>query len=222
MIKMFGILAGGALFASAVAIAQSAAQSATDSPASVSALGKDVDLTRGAKAWAEHCGRCHNLRSPSELGENAWDVSVTHMRTRANLPGGLADDIKAFLMYSAQQKAADSAPIEKTAGAAYAHLKPGDAERGRDLYSQTCVACHSANGEGAFEGVPNLMIASGPLAKSDEILLANMINGFQSAGSPMAMPPRGGNPDLTDEDMVHVLAFLRMQLEERTREPKGK
>ncbi len=80
MIKMFGILAGGALLASTVVIAQTAAQSAADSPASASALGKDVDLTRGAKAWADHCGRCHNLRSPSELGENAWDVSVTHMR----------------------------------------------------------------------------------------------------------------------------------------------
>lgn len=216
MIKIFGILAGSALLASSVVIARSAAQSATDSPASVSALGKDVDLARGAKAWADHCGRCHNLRSPSELGENAWDVSVTHMRARANLPGDLADDIKAFLMYSVQPKAADAAPIEKTAGAAYAHLKPGDAERGRDLYSQTCVACHSANGEGAFEGVPNLMIASGRLSKPDEILLANMINGFQSAGSPMAMPPRGGNPDLTDQDMAHVLAFLRTQFEERT------
>jgi cytochrome c5 len=62
MIKMFGILAGGALLASAVAISQSAAQSATDSPASVSALSQDVDLTRGAKAWEDHCGRCHNLR----------------------------------------------------------------------------------------------------------------------------------------------------------------
>ena len=42
MIKMFGILAGGALLASTVAIAQSAVQSAPDS--SASALGKDVAL----------------------------------------------------------------------------------------------------------------------------------------------------------------------------------
>ncbi|HBK92306.1 MAG TPA: cytochrome c, class I [Parvularcula sp.] len=126
-------------------------------------------------------------------------------------------------MYSVQSKTADAAPIEKTAaGDAYAHLKPGDAERGRELYSQTCVACHGANGEGAFEGVPNLMIVSGLLSKPDEILLANMINGFQSAGSPMAMPPRGGNPDLTDQDLAHVLAFLRTQIEEKTGDRRQK
>jgi hypothetical protein len=36
-----------------------------------------------------------------------------------------------------------------------------------------------------------------------------MINGFQSPGSPMAMPARGGNPDFTDQDMLDVLAYVR-------------
>lgn len=59
-----------------------------------------AQIARGAQAWAQHCQRCHNLRSPSELEDYEWDVSVNHMRVRANLPGDLAEDIKAFLKSS--------------------------------------------------------------------------------------------------------------------------
>ena len=56
-----------------------------------------MQLARGAKAWAENCARCHNLRSPSDLDDEEWHVSVIHMRIRANLPKATADDIMAFL-----------------------------------------------------------------------------------------------------------------------------
>ena len=59
-----------------------------------------LQIARGAKAWAANCGRCHNIRSPSELGDEEWEVSVTHMRVRANIPGNVADDIKVFLKSS--------------------------------------------------------------------------------------------------------------------------
>ncbi len=59
-----------------------------------------AQLARGAKAWSDNCGRCHNLRAPKELTDEEWDVSVTHMRVRANLPGDLADDIIEFLKAS--------------------------------------------------------------------------------------------------------------------------
>lgn len=55
---------------------------------------------RGAKAWAENCARCHNLRSPSELSDEEWKTSVTHMRVRAHLPKDMADDIVVFLQSS--------------------------------------------------------------------------------------------------------------------------
>ena len=57
-------------------------------------------VARGAKAWAENCNRCHNLRDPNELQDYEWDVSVNHMRIRAGLPGQVARDIKAFLKAS--------------------------------------------------------------------------------------------------------------------------
>lgn len=59
-----------------------------------------MQVVRGAKAWKNNCGRCHNLRSPKELTDEEWDVSVSHMRIRANLLALEAEDIKAFLKAS--------------------------------------------------------------------------------------------------------------------------
>jgi len=91
-----------------------------------------------------------------------------------------------------------------TAGSSIARAQ--DAENGRVVYEGTCVACHGANGRGAFEGVPNL---SSRLAKSDDELFSNITEGYQSQGSFMAMPARGGNPDLTDQEIHDVIAYIR-------------
>ncbi|NOX95392.1 MAG: cytochrome c [Alphaproteobacteria bacterium] len=94
---------------------------------------------------------------------------------------------------------------------AYVNLRPGDPVRGAAVYSQTCIACHGADGKGTIPGIPDLTSAKGRLTKIDDIVLTNMIKGFQSEGSLMAMPPKGGNPDLTDQDMADVLAYLRQE-----------
>lgn len=54
-------------------------------------------IARGAQSWQENCSRCHNLRDPQELEDYEWDISVNHMRIRANIPGQNAEEIKAFL-----------------------------------------------------------------------------------------------------------------------------
>lgn len=84
-----------------------------------------------------------------------------------------------------------------------------DADAGQAVYSQTCIACHGANGEGTIPGVPDFTAADGPLAKSDEELVKSITEGFQRPGSPLSMPPKGGNPALTEEDVQAVLAYLR-------------
>ena len=87
-----------------------------------------------------------------------------------------------------------------------------DAAAGKAVYSQTCIACHGANGKGAIPGIQDLTAANGPLSKSDEELLASIAEGFQSPGSPMAMPPKGGNPSLTLDDIRAVIIYLRTEL----------
>lgn len=168
---------------------------------------------RGAKAWADNCASCHNNRSPLEKSDAEWAIATTHMRVRANIPGNVARDIIAFLQASNDQGLPTAAPasIMPQAGptavaATAAGLKSGDPEHGAQVFGETCVACHGADGKGAIEGVPSL---SKLLTKPDDVLLRHMIEGFQSPGSPMPMPARGGNSDLTDQDLADVLAYMR-------------
>ena len=82
----------------------------------------------------------------------------------------------------------------------------GTAADGKALYATTCVACHGANGKSAIPGVADLGTS---MAKSDVQLIASILNGYQSKGSPMAMPPKGGNPTLTDADAAALVVYLR-------------
>jgi len=80
---------------------------------------------------------------------------------------------------------------------------------GKAVYDGTCVACHGPDGKGAIPGAPNFTEKNGPLAKPDGLLKKHILEGFQSTGSPMAMPPKGGNPSLTGADIDNVLRYLR-------------
>lgn len=93
--KIYGsaVLFLSATVASAVLLsaAASAQPAATPNP---------LQIARGAKAWSENCGRCHNLRDPKEFSDKNWDIIVNHMRNVAPLPGAIARDIRVFLQAS--------------------------------------------------------------------------------------------------------------------------
>ena len=80
---------------------------------------------------------------------------------------------------------------------------------GETIYSQTCIACHGTDGKGTIPGVSDLTMADGPLAKSDETLIASIRDGLVTPGRPLSMPPKGGNPSLTDGEIQAVLEYLR-------------
>ncbi len=80
---------------------------------------------------------------------------------------------------------------------------------GKAIYDQTCVACHGVKGKSAIPGVANLAGKDGPLSKTDEELIGSIKNGMARPGAMMTMPPKGGNPALTDEDIQAVLAYIR-------------
>lgn len=66
-----------------------------------SGSGKDgkslEDGPDAAKLWAQNCTRCHNNRPAKSFSDAQWDTIVHHMRVRANLTGGDARAIVAFL-----------------------------------------------------------------------------------------------------------------------------
>ena len=165
-------------------------------------LGKG-DVTRGASEWATNCVRCHEMREPSEFDDALWKPVLMHMRLEGGLTGKQTRDILAFIQSS------DYHPPEQVAMAAPA--PSGTHGNGQSIYGTTCIACHGANGKGAVAGTPDFTSASGPLSKSDSVLLDHIMNGFKTAGAQLAMPPRGGNPSLSDDDLKTVLAFIRQK-----------
>ncbi|MFO7664122.1 MAG: cytochrome c [Chloroflexota bacterium] len=89
----------------------------------------------------------------------------------------------------------------------------GDAVRGKQQYDMVCIACHGPDGSGV-EGLGKPFTTSDFTASlSDEELLA-----FIKIGRPMSdplnttgvdMPPKGGNPALTDEQILDIIAYIR-------------
>lgn len=88
--------------------------------------------------------------------------------------------------------------------------------RGKAIYEQTCIACHGAKGKSSIPGVVNLTQKGGPLTKSDEELFSSIKGGLQRPGATMTMPPKGGNPNLTDQDVSSVLKFLRREFQPKS------
>jgi len=84
-----------------------------------------------------------------------------------------------------------------------------DTKLGKALYSQTCIACHGANGQGALPGVGKFKSADGSLTKSDAELAKSIKEGLVSPGAALSMPAKGGNPSLTDADIRALISYLR-------------
>jgi len=82
------------------------------------------------------------------------------------------------------------------------------ARDGRTIYEGTCIVCHGADGKGALPGIPDFT-AEKRLASSEATLLERIRDGYQSPGSPMAMPPKGGDASLTDEDLKAVVEYMK-------------
>lgn len=159
-----------------------------------------ASIERGAQTWANNCDRCHEMRDPRDFRPDRWRVIVTHMRIRAGLTGQESRNVLAFLLQS-------SAPTPVSGNSTSSNATVGAAADGKRVYEGTCIACHGADGKGAVRGIPDL--TSGTLSKPNDLLLENIEQGFQSPGSAMAMPPKGGNPALTEADLKAVLQYMR-------------
>ena len=86
-------------------------------------------------------------------------------------------------------------------------------QAGAELFKGTCATCHGAGGE----GVPNLgkdMRGSEWVkGQTDEQLFEFLKNG-RKATDPLnttgvEMPPRGGNPKFTDDDLRKIVSYVR-------------
>lgn len=80
-----------------------------------------------------------------------------------------------------------------------------DKQVGEQVYQATCAACH-AEGVAGAPAQGNREQWAPRLAKGYEALVVNSINGFQ--GNMGVMPPKGGNPNLSNEEVAAAVAYM--------------
>lgn len=98
-------------------------------------------------------------------------------------------------------------------GSAEPTFAPDDITQGEKLFASTCSACHGADAK----GIPNLgndLTASEYVrVNADDTLLTLLKEGRPSGHelntTGVDMPPRGGNPSLSDEDLLAIVAYMR-------------
>jgi mono/diheme cytochrome c family protein len=105
-------------------------------------------------------------------------------------------------------------PTEQTAPTETAVAAPaGDAESGKTIFATTCAACHGPAGEGV-QGLGKDMTTSEFIAGLSDAELIAFVKEGRRIGDPLNttgvdMPPKGGNPALTDAQLVDIVAYIR-------------
>ena len=86
-----------------------------------------------------------------------------------------------------------------------AAVAPSPTRDGQQVYQTTCVACHDAGIAGAPKVGDKGQWAK-HLAKGLDTLYTSALNGVQGAAG--AMPPRGGNPGLSDAEVKAAVNYM--------------
>ena len=89
----------------------------------------------------------------------------------------------------------------------------GDPAQGQGLFVMTCAACHGPKGEGV-KGLGKDMTTSKFIAGLSDAELLAFVKKGRSTSDPLNttgvdMPPKGGNPALTDEQLTNIIAYIR-------------
>ncbi len=111
----------------------------------------------------------------------------------------VAERIRPIAQVNVASAETQRAPV-KNAGAA-----PPSGRDGQQVFQTTCVACHGAG----IAGAPKLGDKSQwakHIAKGRDTLYASAVNGVQ--GSAGAMPPKGGNPALSDAEVRAAVDYM--------------
>jgi mono/diheme cytochrome c family protein len=120
--------------------------------------------------------------------------------------------VPALLGLTAISTLADASPSPSAGATAL----PGDPGRGATLYGQNCATCHGTSLEGGIGAVLNPIdkLPGVPSSLDPNFLIGIILNGRQpQPGDPkqVAMPAKGGNNSLTDQDIRDLAAYIIQQ-----------
>ena len=88
-----------------------------------------------------------------------------------------------------------------------------DVAKGGEFFASTCSVCHGADAKGLPNLGKDLTTSEYVRDNSDETLLTLLKEGRPTGHelntTGVDMPPKGGNPSLTDEDLLKIVAYIR-------------
>jgi mono/diheme cytochrome c family protein len=110
----------------------------------------------------------------------------------------------------------DPPPAEPTAQPTTVAPQPapaGDATSGQQFFLASCSACHGPNGQGVV-GLGKDMTKSEFIAGLSDTELRDFIRRGRPIDDPLnttgvMMPPSGGNPALSDAQLMDIIAYIR-------------
>lgn len=141
-------------------------------------------------------GRYINSLKPAEPNPVAEAATVARIQPAGAVFAGATG--------AAAQAAAASAAAEAAKG----QVAYGGTLDGSVVFANLCTGCHTAG----VSGAPKLEKAawSARVAQGVDTLHSHAINGYTGASG--VMPPRGGNPSLTDEQVKATVDWMLAQL----------
>jgi len=77
------------------------------------------------------------------------------------------------------------------------------------LYEGTCMACHGEDGTGGMMSSIDLTTNKNLATMNEKKLVERIRRGIETPGSSLSMPPKGGNPDLSDNDLTAIVRYMR-------------
>jgi mono/diheme cytochrome c family protein len=83
------------------------------------------------------------------------------------------------------------------------------AASGEQLYLENCMTCHAYDGKGSMPGVLDLKEDKAWLTVDEQSLLSRIKQGIKKPGSRFSMPAKGGNPNLTDDDLKKIIRYMK-------------
>ena len=164
----------------------------------------------------------------NEVNNRSHQTTTTTIRFALMLSAGIAlatltgcgQNSNATTPASDLGSASDQAQTTGQTSAAPAAPAAPSAANGQQLFATTCAGCHGAQGQ----GVPHLgkdLQHSQFVAGLDDAKLADFITQGRGASDPLntthvAMPPKGGNPALSLENIADLVAYIRQLQQPKT------
>jgi len=141
-----------------------------------------------------------------------YDFAAMRLPRRFRLSALVALAVPVLLALTGISSLADSSPTPSPGSSTL----PGDPASGATLFGQNCATCHGANLEGGIGASLNPIdkLPGVPDSLDPTFLINVIINGRQpQPGDPkqVAMPAKGGNSQLTDQNINDLAAYIIQQ-----------